>query len=380
MPGDADAPGTAGEAGRGDDPRTPLADGATARQDGSVPPSPEFFMPPDAPARPAVVADVGAPPIRAPHPSDEPDDDREPIGRKRLPWRQLLAAALIGILIGAGVPSVFQGLDRAAADARVESLRSTAMAYLAAIAAGESDAATAMVPVEHETPPDAVLRSAQRIELPDVRLTTIDGDLATVEVRYRVDGREVARTLDAERVDGDWRLRTTLAEPFTAYSRDGGGGIDVAGVQLQSSRRVMLYPGSYSTDRTTTPLIVSGGDRFDVDGDPTTQTEIFTTMDLAPGIGDAAEEVGIAHVRACDSGDGCAIEVSPDVSSVDGPWVSSVDATGAVDLVLQLRSRAFAGQMVELRMRATVDEAGALVEWRCSEVSEPDSALEPCRA
>lgn len=346
-----------------------------------MPPSPEFVMPPDAPARPPVVADVGEAPSRARHLVDEPDD-REPAGRPRWPWRQLTAAALVGILLGAGVPSVFEGLDRAAADARVESLRGTAMAYLEAIAAGEADAATSMVPVEHETAPDEVLRSAQRIEHPDVRLTTIDGGLATVEVRYRVGGREVARTLDAEQVDGDWRLLTTLAEPFTAYAYDGTGGATVAGVELPPSPRMLLYPGSYSTDRTTTPLIVSGGDRFEVDGDPTTPTEIFASMDLAPGIGDAAEEVAIAHVRACASGDECAIEASADVSTIDGPWVSSLDArTGAVDLVLQLHSREFSGQMHELRMRAVVDEAGTLVEWECSELSEVSfTELQPCRS
>ncbi len=358
----------------------PLADGATARQDGPVPPSPEFVMPPDAPVGP-VATDVAAP-TGGGHLVDERVDERddEPTARPRLPWRQLTAAALIGILVGAGVPAVFQGIDRAGADARVESLRSTAMAYLEAIAAGESDTATSMVPVEQETPPDAVLRAAQRIELPDVRLTTIDGDLATVEVRYRVGGRQVARTLDAAHVDGEWRVLTTLAEPFMAYSHDDRGVVTVAGVELPSSRRVLLYPGSYATDRTTTPLIVLGGDRFDVDGDPSTQTEIFSSMELAPGIGDAAEEVGIAHVRACDL-EACAIDADADVSSVDGPWVSSIDASGAVDLVLQLHSREFAGQLRELRMRAVVDEAGALVEWECSELSDFSTAeLQPCRS
>lgn len=346
-----------------------------------MPPSPEFVMPPVEPARPGPAAAVLDAPVaggQAGRHTDEPDG---PVVRPRMPWRQLTAAALVGILIGAGVPSVFQGVDRAAADARVESLRSTAMAYLEAIAAGESNAATALVPVEGETPPDSVLSSARRIELPDARLTAIDGDLATVEVRYRVGGREVARTLDAEHVDGRWRLLTSLAEPAVSYSFDGMRGITVAGVEMPSSGRVLLYPGSYQTDRTTTPLLASGGDSFEVDGDPTTPTEIFSSMELAPGIADVVQEVGVAHVLACPSGGECAIEAGADVSSVEGPWIESIDATtGAVDMVLQLGSREFTGQMRQLRMRAIVDEAGALVEWHCSDVSERPTGLEPCRA
>ncbi|MGM1029695.1 MAG: hypothetical protein ACQEWM_07440 [Actinomycetota bacterium] len=275
---------------------------------------------------------------------------------------------------------MFQGIDQAAADARVESLRGTAMAYLEAIAAGDSDRATAMVPVEGETAPDAVLRSARRLELPEVRMTAIDGDLASVEVGYRVGGREIGRALEAEHVDGQWRLQTTLAEPYFAYSYDGVRGVTVAGVELPSSRRVLLYPGTYAVDEATTPLIATGGEPFDVDGDPATPTEIFPRLELAPGVEDAAQDIAIAHVRACDAGGECAIETSADVSTIDGPWVHSIDASGAVDMVVQLHSRAFSGQMHELRMRAVVDEAGALVRWECSELSEISSRMEPCRA
>lgn len=339
-------------------------------------------MPPEPPARPPAAPEPSEPEQRpAPRLTDEPD---APIARPRLPWRQLTAAALVGVLIGAWLPSVFQGVDRATADARVESLRSTTMAYLEAIAAGESNAATAMVPVEphSETPPDAVLRSAQRIELPEVRLTEVEGDLATVEVRYRAAGRVVARSLDAEHVGGQWRLLTSLAEPVVAYSFDGMSGITVAGVDLPPTGRVLLYPGRYETDRTTTPLIATGGERFDVDGDPSTPTEVYSAMDLAPGMADVAEEIAIAHVRACESRGECASEASADVAMIDEPWVENIDATGAVSMMVQLHSREFSGQTRQLRMRAVVDEAGALVGWECGDISEqgfPD-AMEPCRA
>ncbi|GAA1424915.1 hypothetical protein [Agrococcus citreus] len=351
-----------------------------------MPPSPEFVMPPEPPARQlAAPAPAPGPPEPERHPAAhltaEPD---EPIARPRVPWRQLTAAALVGILVGAGLPSVFQGVDGAAADARVESLRSTTMAYLDAIAAGESNAATAMVPVEAdaETPPDAVLRSAQRIELPEVRLTQVEGDLATVQVHYRAGGRMISRSLDAEHVGGQWRLLTSLAEPVIAHSFDGTSGITVAGVDLPPTGRVLLYPGTYRTDRTTTPLIAMGGERFDVDGDPSTPTEVYSAMDVAPGMADVAEEVAIAHVRACDSGAECAIEAGADVEMVDEPWVESVDARGAVSMMVQLHSRDFSGQTRQLRMRAVVDEAGALVGWECGDISEQGfpGAMEPCRA
>lgn len=347
-----------------------------------MPPSPEFVMPPEPPA-PQLAGPAPPEPERRPAPqlTDEPD---EPIARPRVPWRQLTAAALVGILVGAGLPSVFQGVDGAAADARVESLRSTTMAYLDAIAAGESNAATAMVPVgaNAETPPDAVLRSAQPIVGAEVRLTQVEGDLATVQVHYRAGGRMISRSLDAEHVGGQWRLLTSLAEPVIAYSFDGTSGITVAGVDLPPTGRVLLYPGRYETDRTTTPLIAMGGERFDVDGDPSTPTEVYSATDLAPGMADVAEEVAIAHVRACDSGGECATEAGADVAMVDEPWVENVDARGAVSMMVQLHSREFSGQARQLRLRAVVDEAGALVGWECGDISEQGfpGAMEPCRA
>ena len=36
---------------------------------------------------------------------------------------------------------------------------------------------------------------------------------------------------------------------------------------------MLLYPGRYETDRTTTPLIASGGDLFEVDGFAQTSVE-----------------------------------------------------------------------------------------------------------
>ena len=44
--------------------------------------------------------------------------------------------------------------------------------------------------------------------------------------------QEASQSVSLMQVDGDWRLLTTLAEPFTAYAYDGTGGATVAGVEL----------------------------------------------------------------------------------------------------------------------------------------------------
>ncbi|ROR65123.1 hypothetical protein [Agrococcus jenensis] len=340
-------------------------------------PSPEFVMPEPAPV---IEAPVEPPPVRDPR-SSAPDsvaerDLPEPFARPRRPWRQLVIAALIGVLVGAGLPTAMQGIDQAAADARIERLRQTAMDYLTAIAEGASDRATAMAPVEGETPPDAVLQSADRLDEPEVRMTTVDGDAATVEVRYRVAGQTVTRALEAEEVDGAWQLRTSIAEPTMAYTYEGYAAVTIAGVELPSSRRTLLYPGAYESDRVEGSLVVSGGNPIIVDGDPLTPTELVSTMELAPGLDELAQEVAVAHVRACDAE--CTFE--PDAAlRVDGPWVMGEEPTGAVNVSMQVYTSAFSGQTVEMQLRAIVDEAGTLVSWQCAMPSASEFELEPCR-
>lgn len=351
-----------------------------ARQDEAVPPSPEFVMPPE-PMHPAP-APAEAPAVDRPDPLTE-ERDPQPSARAQRPWRQLAIAALVGVVVGAGIPASFEAADRAATDARAERLRDTAMAYLEAIAAGESDLATEMVPVEAEIPAEAVLRSADPIEEPEVRLVAIDGDAATVEVSYEIAGRSVTRPLEAEEVDGEWRVRTSIAEAVFPHVYVGMPDIVVAGVVLPQSGRLMLYPGRYESDRVTTPIITTGGQRFEVDGDPTTSTELFPTVDLAPGMSRVVRDVAVAHLLACGeraAAAACAMDADADVDRLEGPYVNSVDArTGAVDLWLQLPSRGSAGQMYEMVVRGVVDESGALVSWECGGAGHVHHDLEPCR-
>lgn len=310
--------------------------------------------------------------------TQEPEREPSSVARPQRPWRQLAIAALVGVVIGAGVPSAFEAADRAATDARADRLRGAAMAYLEAVAAGESDLATAMVPVEGEVPGEAALRSADRIESPEVRLVAIDGDAATVEVSYEIAGQRVARPLEAEEVDGEWRVRTSIAEPVIRHFYEGAPSIVVAGVALPSSGRLMLYPGRYESERVATPVIVSGGERFEVDGDPSTPTELFPMMDLAPGVSRTARDIAVAHVRACE-GDACAMDADADPEAIEDPWVSTVDDSGSVELVVQMHSRGSIGQLYDMVVRAIVDESGAVVSWECGDAGRVHHELEPCR-
>ncbi len=363
-----------------EDPRTALVGDPGRRQDGAVPPSPEFVMPEPVPAVEQPAAPAPGPTEGAGGPRDPTAEPDAPLERARRPWRQVIAAGLIGVLVGAGLPAAMQGVDRALAAASAERLRHTAMAYLEALADGDADRATAMAPVDGEAPAEAVLRSAERIQEPEVRLTAIDGGAATIEVRYTLGGRSVSRPLEADLVAGEWRLATSLAEavvvhaPFEALS-----GVVVEGIVLPSGR-ALLYPGIYAIDRTVTPVVVSGGERFDVDGDPETVTDVYSSLELTDGIREVASSVAIAHVMAC-GGDDCDPDAVVEASTVGGPWVQRVDpSTGAVDVVVQLQSRDFGARVRDLQLRALVDGGGAVAAWECAEVLSTEPDFQPCRS
>ncbi len=141
--------------------------------------SPDFVMPRTLPGQRAAPVPTGVVRRRERTASAARDDDPEP---PRAPWRQLVIACLLGVVIGAAPPAALQAADRTAAEERVDGLRSTALAYLSAIAAGDAERATAMVPVSGHAAPDAVLRSADPIADAAVRLVMVDGAAGAVEV------------------------------------------------------------------------------------------------------------------------------------------------------------------------------------------------------
>lgn len=350
---------------------------------------PEFVMPEPQVAAPAPPS-PRAPdrePARALDPTAEPPDPAELPVHHRAPWRHLLAAGLVGVLVGAGLPAAMQGVDQAAADARVASLRQLTTDYLAAIAAGDAARATAMVPTTGgtEVAEDAVLRSADRIEEPAVRLLTIDGDAATVEVRFDLGRRPFTRSLAAAWADGAWQLTTSLAEPAMVYSYEAYGAgmsssISVGGVLLPSNRRLLLYPGQYVVDTVENELFRSGGDAFEVDGDPATPTEIFSSATVSSSLAREARALAAARVEACQQAGDCPIDPSALDRAQDDAYLMGFDlAAGVVDLVVPLgQEPGFGGLWHELQLRAHVDEAGALVSWECGRVGLPHNELEPC--
>lgn len=341
-------------------------------------PSPDFVMPPEAVAPPAPPPAAAPPHDAGPahDPTAEPDDA---VVAPRMPWRQLLVAGLVGVLIGAALPAGVQAAQDAAADAQVQGLRSTAMAYLTAIADGDAERASAMVPVTGHMPPSAVLASAERIDELEVQLVTIDGDQARIDVRFEIGAVGELRELAAERVDEEWRITTTLAEEVIVQSFDGTTGVSVAGVLLPPNRAVLLYPGVYRADVVETPLLRSGGERFEVDGDPDTPSDLFSSPMLTDGFRDAAVDVATARVATCLEQQGCPFDAATAVPSRAELSIMGIDsAGGTIDVVVPLGSVGSMGQWQELPLRANVDESGALVSWDCGQPGQPQQDLEAC--
>ncbi len=346
-------------------------------------PMPEFAMPPHPP--PAGPSPAGSSPAGGGRPParEEPEPDAALLRADRGPrWRQLAAAGLVGVLVGAAMPALLHAVDRAAADARAEALRGTTMAYLTAIADGDAAIADAMVPPSDAgDPPDAEL-TAQRIRDPEVWLTSIEGDVATAEVRFDVGSRRVARTLDAAWTGGAWALRTSLAEPVTVHSSEAvalGVGVTVGGATLRADAPTLLYPGRYEIDDTDAGLLRIGGEPFEVDGDPGTPTAAFARATPGQALADAASAVARARVGPCQLLAECPIDARTARSS-DALEVVRVDpANGVIDLAAPLGlGLGYGARGHVLQLRAIVDEAGALTGWQCSDPGAPQRPLEPC--
>ncbi|MGC5076767.1 hypothetical protein [Agrococcus sp. DT81.2] len=353
--------------------------------------SPDFVMPREAAAPPDASEAARAPAAAAS--AAGAADDRPPTAaaaaatRRGLPWRHMAIAGLIGALVGAALPAGLQAMEQAEAQADAERLRSTAMAYLTAIAEGEALTATAMVPPRGsgDVTPDAVLRAAAPIAAPEVRLVAIDGDAASVEVRFEVGSRQVTRTLQADRDGESWRLGTSLAEPVALHARatqapEGTAGVSVGGVVVRPGAGTLFYPGRYRVDLTETGQLRTGGDAFDVDGDPATPTDVFASTTLTAEFADAAAAVARARVGVCQLLAECPIDVDTVARPGDAIAVSEVDpARGTIDLLLPLGlGSGFGGNGQELRLRAQLDQAGTILGWECSEAGDPYGPLEPC--
>lgn len=341
---------------------------------------PEFEMPAEveAPPRP------GTPPapqrtVRPAH-TAEPDasDALDAPRRSGLSWRHLLVAGIIGAVVGAAIPGGIQVVERAAASADEDSLRTVAMEYLTAIAEGRAGDATEMVPLRRsdEGTADAVLQSADPIDDLEVRLVQIDGDIGSVEVRYRAKRNDTARTLEAERTFGVWRLTTPLVEPLFVAS-DSRIAVRIGGVALPTGRGVDLYPGAYAIDDDAGPLVTARSEPFVIDGDPATRPEVYVESVLLPEVEERAREAARAVMAACQAGPDCT--VPPDAELVEqGTYVYGF-SDDAVDVSVQLMSGAeMNAQWFEVRVRIVTDETGAPQEWLCTSMDSYETPREPC--
>lgn len=263
----------------------------------------------------------GAGPDRSPPPAD-----RGASGR-RFGWRQLAIVGIVCALVGAAIPLALQSAQQSAATSRTDALRDTAQAYLAAVAAGEWQEATTLVPTTGPAAiaPVAVLDAAERIEHPEVVLAQADGDAGLVEVRYDVPSRPTAvtitRLLQAQYADGRWQLTTSLAELPSVANYEGVLVPAVAGIALSRPSALLLYPGSYPLDPPDSPIYELDDDRFVIDGDTGTVTEITAFPEWSPTLLGAAESRAVQHAEACRSAGACAWSQNATIASAGDAFV-----------------------------------------------------------
>ncbi|GAA1424924.1 hypothetical protein [Agrococcus citreus] len=355
-----------------------------ARGERSIMPA---FVMPDVAASDRPIAD------RAPDPAPPLEAVVEPSAAASLPRlarpgerrRQLLVAALIGLLVGMVVPGGIAAAEQMAAQERADRLRATASAYLAAIAVGRSDEATALVPLPALAAPAGargapgwLLESADRIRGAVVPFVHVEGQAGRVVVRYRVADRTVTRTLEAEQVDGAWRFIDSLAEPVVMH-QVGGGTASIAGT-LMTGAAVQLYPGVYRFDAFARELVEIGGNAFEVDGDPGTRTEAVAGARIVPAVHDRVIQVALAASAACQQQDGCVLAPDAAVRAPEGATLlGAMDDPGAIDLVVPLEAVVEGSERwTEMRIRVTADELGSPAAWLCSAPGAPGGALEPC--
>ena len=227
--------------------------------------------------------------------------------------------------------------------------------------------------------PDAVLGSADRIRGASVPFVQVADRTGLAVVRYRVGDRSVTRTLEAEHADGGWRFDSSLAEAVVVRRVQEAVEASIAGVELAGAV-VQLYPGVYRFDVLEGALVQSGGDEFEVDGDPSTRTEAVSSSRIAPAMEARVVEVALAAVEACQARDGCVIAPDADVRVLDTPLLLSPPREArTIDVSVPIESVvAGAERQTQMRIQVAADEHGAPGAWLCTAPGAPGGALVPC--
>lgn len=302
---------------------------------------PEFVMPVEPPAGPPAASappeldERPAPGVTALHPSELEPREHPPV-RPRRPWRQLIAAGAIGVVVGAAIPGGFQAVERSAAAADRAGLEALALEYVTAIAEGRADDATALVPPSAPGGApllvDAVLATAQRIGEPAVGVVQIDGDSARVDVRFRSSSGERTRTLEAERAAEGWTIRTSLAEPVLLYDMGFGAAATIAGVALDPVRPSLLYPGIYTTDEQEDEWVRVEPGQVRVDGDPTTPSEVMLSTEVVPELSEAATEEALRRAAACAADPACDLPADARFEGIQPAYLSGMNGPDSIEL------------------------------------------------
>lgn len=314
---------------------------------------PEFVMPAEVPppvVEPAAGATEGPdrdPDALAPstargitdlHPGEAP-----PPVRRRLAWRQLIAAGAIGVVVGAAIPGGIQAVERGAAAADRAGLESLALEYVTAIAEQRADDATRLVPprVPGDAPllVDAALQSAIPISDPAVGVVQIDGDSGRVDVRFRSGRGEQTRTLEADRADGAWSIRTTLAERVMLYDPGFGMPTTIGGVALEPMQPVLLYPGIYTTDERDDGWVRAAATQVLVDGDPVTTSDLMVSTEVLPALAEAAGREGMRRAEACAADPECELPTGATFEAAVDPYLSGAYGPEGIELGVQLEVR-----------------------------------------
>ncbi|MGC5076769.1 hypothetical protein [Agrococcus sp. DT81.2] len=287
---------------------------------------------------------------------------RSPFG-----WRHVAVAVLLGGVLGGSAAAGMEVAGRSAVDARESSLQALASEYLQAISDGDADRATRLSPLEvgRELAPQAVLVAAWRLTPLSVATAHVDGDEGSVDVRYRVGGTEVERTLRATSTAAGWRLETSLAEPPRASAVDATARLELGGVPL---RGLHLYPAVYRLDVVEGPLFVSGGGVFAIDGDPGIATVVEASSELMPSFEQRLAELASVAVDTCRERPDCAIRTSAPFTRAGAADILDIFDDGrAIDVKVPLFARDDAGwEWRDVIVRVRLDSRGLPVEFLCS--------------
>jgi hypothetical protein len=188
----------------------------------------------------------------------------------------------------------------------------------------------------------------------------------------------VSRSLEAERVDGDWRIVTPLVEGLGIFF-DPSAPQSIAGVPIVSEG-TMLYPGRYTFDTVTGPVLQVGGTEFTVDGDPRTPVEAYSTSALVPEVAALATQYAMLVAVTCDSSETCLVAPGTALEPTGEPYMSFSTPT-EVEVWVPLSTGGHLGaRWLEVPLRILLDEEGAAVAWECGTAGDFSGLFEPCPA